>query len=171
MAEAVENPMFAGEEPTPSSGGSGRTVGRPRSSGKSRSGGSTVRTAGVKTARGGSNMPRRPRNVKAGGGARLLAPLAIVVFALAGFVVLTGGDSDTTTPTEERSSSSETTSESNSSSESTTTTTTRSTYRVKPGDSFAAIAEKLNIDVDVLSELNPDVDPRALQPGQKLKLK
>lgn len=116
-------------------------------------------------------MPRRPRNVKAGGGARLLAPLAIIVFALAGFVVLTGGDSDTRTPTEERSSSSESTTESSSGGETTTTTTTRSTYRVKPGDSFAAIAEKLNIDVDVLSELNPDVDPRALQPGQKLKLK
>ena len=48
---------------------------------------------------------------------------------------------------------------------------TRSTYRVKAGDSFAAIAEKQGMEVTTLQELNPDIDPRALQPGQKLKLK
>ncbi len=47
----------------------------------------------------------------------------------------------------------------------------KATYKVKPGDSFAAIAEETGVDVDKLAELNPDVDPRALQPGQKLKLK
>lgn len=45
------------------------------------------------------------------------------------------------------------------------------TYKVKPGDSFAAIAEKTGVEVNALAELNPDVDPRALQPGQKLKLR
>lgn len=168
MAEAMENPKFAGEEPI--SGEVGKPSGGDEGS-KPRTGGSDVRTAGAKRSSGGPSTPRRPRNVKTGGGARLLAPLAIVVFALAGFVVLTNGDSDKTPATEERTSSSDKTSESTSDSETTTTTTTRSTYRVKPGDSFAAIAEKLNIDVNVLSELNPDVDPRALQPGQKLKLK
>ena len=57
------------------------------------------------------------------------------------------------------------------SAESGSTVPVRSTYRVKPGDSFAAIAEKTGVEVDTLAELNPDVDPRALQPGQKLKLK
>lgn len=123
----------------------------------------------VRSSGGGSNTPRRPRNAKAGSGARLLAPLAIVVFALASFMVMTAGDNETGPQTEERTSSA---SESESSNGTVTkTTTTRTTYTVKPGDSFAAIAEKLSIDVDVLSELNPDVDPRALQPGQKLKLK
>lgn len=138
---------------------------------KGRTGKSQVRTAGAKKSRGGSNTPRRPRNVKPGGGARLLAPLAIIIFGLAAFFVVTGGDSDTPAPVEERTSSSESAAESTADNESSTPTTTRSTYRVKRGDSFAAIAVKLNIDVDVLSELNPDVDPRALQPGQKLKLK
>lgn len=131
----------------------------------SRSGKRPVRTTG-----GGSNTPRRPQNAKTGAGARLLAPLAIVVFALAAFMVMTAGDSETGPQSEERTSSTSQ-SESSDGGTVTKTTTTRTSYTVKPGDSFAAIAEKLSIDVDVLSELNPDVDPRALQPGQKLKLK
>lgn len=51
------------------------------------------------------------------------------------------------------------------------TTPLKATYRVRPGDSFGSIAEDQGISVQTLQELNPDVDPRALQPGQKLKLK
>ena len=51
------------------------------------------------------------------------------------------------------------------------TTPLKATYRVRPGDSFGSIAEDQGISVETLQELNPDVDPRALQPGQKLKLK
>lgn len=47
----------------------------------------------------------------------------------------------------------------------------RSTYRVKQGDSFASISEKTGVPIETLQELNPEIDPRALQPGQKLKLK
>lgn len=124
----------------------------------------------VRSTGGGSNTPRRPQSAKTGTGARLLAPLAIIVFALAAFMVMNSGDSDTAPRTEERSSS---TSESESSvgGAETEPTTTRSTYKVKPGESLSIIAEKFNIDVDVLLTLNPDVDPRALQAGQKLKLK
>lgn len=44
-------------------------------------------------------------------------------------------------------------------------------YKVKRGDSFGAISEKTGVDARDLAELNPDVDPRALQPGQQLKLR
>lgn len=47
----------------------------------------------------------------------------------------------------------------------------RATYRVKQGDSFASISEQTGVPVETLQELNPEIDPRALQPGQKLKLK
>lgn len=47
----------------------------------------------------------------------------------------------------------------------------RSFYKVKAGDSLGAIADKTGVPVTRLAELNPDVDPRALQPGRRLKLK
>lgn len=47
----------------------------------------------------------------------------------------------------------------------------KATYRVRAGDSFASIAEEYDVSVEELQQLNPDIDPRALQPGQKLKLK
>lgn len=47
----------------------------------------------------------------------------------------------------------------------------RSSYTVKPGDSLSAIAQAQGVDIATIQELNPDVDPRALRPGQKLKLK
>ncbi|MGB0890351.1 MAG: LysM peptidoglycan-binding domain-containing protein [Solirubrobacterales bacterium] len=103
-----------------------------------------------------------------------MAPAAILVFAIAMFAVLTADDPTQPQPAATQSgseSSSRSTQSGSDDGDSSTTTTRRSSYTVKPGDSFAAIAEKLNLDVNVLSELNPDVDPRALQPGQKLKLK
>ncbi len=105
----------------------------------------------------------------------MLAPIAILVFAVAMFSVLTADDptqpQPSATQSSGESSSPATQGEGEDGERTTSTTTRRSSYTVKPGDSFAAIAEKLNLDVNVLSELNPDVDPRALQPGQKLKLK
>jgi LysM repeat protein len=110
----------------------------------------------------------------------VIAPIALIVCALAVFAIVSTSGEDLK-PTENQSG--DTKSQSSGSSESSgndsgsdstagaTAVVTRATYKVKPGDSFAAIAEKLNIDVDTLSELNPDVDARALQPGQKLKLR
>jgi LysM repeat protein len=44
-------------------------------------------------------------------------------------------------------------------------------YEVQEGDSLTAIAEQTGVPVETLEELNPDVDPQALIPGQKLKLR
>jgi LysM repeat protein len=105
--------------------------------------------------------------VKAGNGARILAPVALIIFAIACFSVLSssGDDSTATAPQKAAAAKAAATKAA------AKTGPTRSTYRVKPGDSFAAIAEAQGIDVQTLQELNPDIDPRALQPGQKLKLK
>ena len=57
------------------------------------------------------------------------------------------------------------------------TTTTRSGrplrrfYRVKPGDSFGAIAEKTNVPIERLEALNAEVDPQALVVGQRIRLR
>lgn len=44
-------------------------------------------------------------------------------------------------------------------------------YVVKEGDSLASISESTGVPVETLQELNPDVDPQALQTGQRIKLK
>lgn len=102
--------------------------------------------------------------------ARLLAPLALAVCAIAFFVILLGsdvsddGDSESATPTEQ------TTGAGN--------TTTREaprpqkrTYTVQTGDTLGGIAEQTGIEVEELQRLNPDLDPQALVAGQKIKLR
>lgn len=49
--------------------------------------------------------------------------------------------------------------------------TSRSTYTVQPGDTPSGIASKAGISLTKLEQLNPSLDPQALAPGAKLKLK
>ena len=42
---------------------------------------------------------------------------------------------------------------------------------VKPGDTPSGIAEKTGVPLEKLEELNPDLDPQTLAPGQKIKLR
>lgn len=102
--------------------------------------------------------------------ARLLAPLALVAFALAVVLVVVassgggdgggGGDtarsgsSGTGTPTTD-----------------TAPRRTRATYTVKIGDTLGSIAEKTGVSVERLQILNPELDPQALLSGQKIKLR
>ena len=102
--------------------------------------------------------------------ARLLAPLALILFGLALVVVVlgssTGGDDGGSGDAGNRRSSSAV---------STTTDTTprpkRSTYTVKTGDTLGSIAEKTGVSVERLQELNPQLDPQALLSGQKINLR
>ena len=97
--------------------------------------------------------------------ARLLAPAALVVFALAVALIVLGSGSD------DGSKAQKTTGER-------TTTTQRTsrrrprpkTYTVKPGDTLGAIGQKTGFDVDILQALNPTLDPQTLNAGQKIKL-
>jgi len=104
---------------------------------------------------------------------RLLAPLALAFFGVIFLVILftasggeseapTGGDSgdgrqlsggggETETEAAEESG--------------------PSRYTVEAGDTLDAIAEKTGVDVQELQALNPDLDPQALGPGQKIKLR
>lgn len=111
-----------------------------------------------------SDQPRRSP-------ARLLAPLALVVFSIALLMVLGGGlgggdddgGSDDSAETTER------------------TTGTgadrprerreRTTYTVKLNDTLGGIAEDTGVPVETLLELNPELDPQALVTGQKVKLR
>ena len=102
--------------------------------------------------------------------ARLLAPLALVVCAVALFAVVSSGGGDASedtagsTPVEATATATakpKSTDKPKSSGE---------TYTVKAGDTPSAIAERLDIPVAELLDANPDADPNALSPGQKLKL-
>lgn len=44
-------------------------------------------------------------------------------------------------------------------------------YEVEEGDTLSQIAEKTGISIEELEQLNPDVDPRSLTTGEKLKLR
>jgi LysM repeat protein len=98
--------------------------------------------------------------------ARLTAP--VVFFAAATVLViliesgLHGGQAATTqsTPTVVAPTSSGTT----------TTAKKKKIYRVKRGDTLESIAAKFDTTVDDLLQLNPNVDPLALSPGQKIRV-
>jgi LysM repeat protein len=109
------------------------------------------------------------------GPSRWLGPLALLVAVAAVFAVVSastgdgGGDGPAKTVTAEdggrrTSTGKETTTGPR------TTRTKRRTYTVRPGDTFASIAETTGVTVEELQELNPRVDPNSLTVGQKIKL-
>ena len=111
--------------------------------------------------------------------ARWLAPLALLAAAAAVWFTVNGtvginsdGDeSASTTTTAERTERDR--GERTTTSETTTTAAKprRRTYRVKPGDTFGAIAEQTGLTVEELQELNPSLDPNSLTVGQTVKLR
>jgi LysM repeat protein len=98
--------------------------------------------------------------------ARVLAPLALAICAIAFFyVIFTAGSGDETGG-------------GNSSAQRTTTSKraptkqpVNRTYRVKTGDTLGGIAAKTGVPVERLQELNPGLDPQALVSGQRIKLR
>jgi LysM repeat protein len=105
--------------------------------------------------------------------ARLIAPLAFFVAATVFIILiqagLSGGSDGAAATT--------TTAGSTISAPTTSSPTTntgprkkRKSYRVKNGDTLESIAAKFNTTVDDLLALNPDVDPLALSPGQKIRV-
>jgi LysM repeat protein len=44
-------------------------------------------------------------------------------------------------------------------------------YRIRKGDTLGAIAERYGVPEDYIRELNPGLDPLALIPGERIKLR
>ncbi|HEX6025218.1 MAG TPA: LysM domain-containing protein [Solirubrobacter sp.] len=101
--------------------------------------------------------------------ARFLAPIALVAFAFAFYSILqdgresSGGDSGTPARTTESPTPAKKSSKKSSKKK-------RKSYTVKAGDTPSGIAEKVGVSLDTLYELNPDLDPQTLAPGQRIKL-
>ena len=101
--------------------------------------------------------------------ARFLAPLALVVFALALFVVVSNTTKDDVGETGARGTAAP--AEATPSPKAGKKRRTRKTYTVKSGDTPSGIAVKVNVPLDQILELNPELDPQALTPGTKIKLR
>jgi LysM repeat protein len=101
--------------------------------------------------------------------ARFLAPLALVAFCFALFMIVTstqkssdgngsrstGGEATDARPTataepERRG---------------------RRRYTVREGDTPSSIAEKTGVPLEDILRLNPDLDPQTLRPGQRIRLR
>ncbi|HEV2812309.1 MAG TPA: LysM domain-containing protein [Solirubrobacteraceae bacterium] len=111
---------------------------------------------------------------------RWLAPLALLAAVAAVLMVVsaTTGDGespsdDGATTTEERREAGNdrtTTGGGTRTGARTSPTPQRKTYRVRPGDTLGLISERTGVSVEELLELNPDIDPNSLAPGDKIKL-
>jgi LysM repeat protein len=108
-----------------------------------------------------------PRRVWA---ARLVAPLAFFAAATVLVVLVQNGLNDGSAGTGTVA----TTTATNEGPPTTTGTTTgkkhKRIYRVRRGDTLESIAAKFHTTVDDLLQLNPDVDPLALSPGQRIRV-
>ncbi len=45
------------------------------------------------------------------------------------------------------------------------------TYRIRKGDTLSTIAERYGVPEDVIRDLNPSLDPLALMPGERIRLR
>lgn len=105
--------------------------------------------------------------------ARFLAPVALVAFAIALYVVISNGlnaDNGSSSSAKQESTASPAKTRSGSSSHR-RRHRARRTYTVKPGDTASGIAAKAGITLSQLQRLNPRIDPQNLAPGQKLRLR
>jgi hypothetical protein len=101
--------------------------------------------------------------------ARLLAPIALAVCAIAFLVVvLSSGSGDAG---KEQEGGPAATHERGHTKGHSMRKTFGSTYTVKSGDTLASIADKTGVPIDRLQELNPALDPQSLVSGQKIKLR
>lgn len=103
---------------------------------------------------------------------RILAAVALVGAFVAVVVVIssqTGSDAPVKAPANSQSNAAGDASGGNRDKQ--TKAGTKKTYEVQEGDSLSAIAVETGVPVETIEELNPDVDPQAIIPGQKLKLR
>jgi LysM repeat protein len=106
--------------------------------------------------------------------ARILAPVALVVFGIAVLIVFaSAGGSDDSSSKEDQATKAEQRDlrVKKRRARERSRRVSRSVYVVRAGDTLGGIAVKTGVSVEKLQELNPNVDPQALTSGQRLKLR
>jgi LysM repeat protein len=108
---------------------------------------------------------------------RFLAPIALVVFAIALLMIVSssgGSDEGGSTSASEQQKNKDLGTSSKKTKKKRAGASgglpTR-TYTVKSGDTLGSISAKTGIPVDKLQEINPQLDPQQLVSGQKIKLR
>ena len=104
---------------------------------------------------------------------RLLAPVAVGVFAVALLVILAtsgalfgggaGQSAGSSSPSADR--------EGERSERRRPRRERSSSYTIRAGDTLGSIADEKNLSVDKILELNPQLDPQALSAGQRIRLR
>lgn len=116
---------------------------------------------------------------------RFLAPVALLAFAAVFYLMVAGsgltplGGGEASTPTQSSGGQSKAETASSPAEErrarrrerAERRRSRRRSYRVRPGDTVGAIAQKTGLPADRIQELNPDLDPQTLAPGQTIKLR
>ncbi|MGH3030589.1 MAG: LysM peptidoglycan-binding domain-containing protein [Gaiellaceae bacterium] len=106
--------------------------------------------------------------------ARLAAPVA---FFVAAFVLVSlvqralDGDDNTAAPTTTSGATTPTETQAPTTTGDTNTNPRRRFYRVRSGDTLESIAARFETTTDRLIELNPGIDPLALSPGQRIRIR
>ena len=108
--------------------------------------------------------------------ARLLAPIALITFVFALFIVIAGSDTEEDSSNEgngasQQASGVETTPAETTATDGAEPRVSGTFYTVKTGDTLGGIAETVGIPITRLQELNPELDPQALVSGQKIRLR
>jgi LysM repeat protein len=108
--------------------------------------------------------------------ARFLAPLALVTFAVALLWVVRASTVDedrSATGGENRTAAGQSRAGDGGGGTTTRKRTrrVRKTYVVKPGDTASSIAERYDVPLSQIEDLNPELDPQALAPGTRIRLR
>ncbi len=103
--------------------------------------------------------------------ARFLAPLALVAVLVALFAIVSGPSTSEEEATPDQATEAQPTGTPESRDEGERERRPRRTYMVKPGDTPSQIAEETGVPLEQILELNPDLDPQTLSPGQRLRLR
>ena len=107
--------------------------------------------------------------------ARFLAPLALLGFVLALLLIVSHSSSDSGSAGNEAKSTQEqptpTSAAGNGGNSSSGKAKGPRFYVVKVGDTPSAIAEKTGVALTTIEQLNPSLDPQALSPGARIKLR
>jgi LysM repeat protein len=103
--------------------------------------------------------------------ARFLAPLALVAFVIALFIVVSSSMNDTETGTGTGNQSGDSQPAASPTANGKRERKGPRRYTVKAGDTPSSIAEKTGVPLEDILRLNPDLDPQTLAPGQRIKLR
>jgi LysM repeat protein len=107
---------------------------------------------------------------------RILAPAALIVFAVALAMIISSANSSKDSGGTSSSAAEKQRDLGSSTTKSRKTRTTRDklpqrVYVVKSGDTLGSISEKVGVSVEKLQELNPNLDQFSLVAGQKIKIR